>query len=191
LNVGEVSKALKYAVETGISEILVSNYIPYEGGEEELECFSDVDCREKLEKELSALSLNILESGVKVYKPATSATWMRSCPFASGKALYVRADGLVAPCLYYSRTWVTRVMGVARRINEVILGDLRRDSLLDIWRRHARTLLSLDFLNIPSCLTCELQKYCYYTYSNELDCWGNMPSCAHCPYLHMLSYCPI
>lgn len=192
VNVSEVSKVLDYAVETGISEILVSNFIPYEGGEEGLECISDDDdCKARLEKELSILSMRTLEAGVKIFKPLTSITWMKACPFASNKALYVRVDGLVAPCLYYSRTWTTKIAGVARRINEVIIGDLRKDSLIDIWRRYARILVNLDFNRIPSCFNCEFQRYCYYTMSNEFDCLGNNPSCSHCPYLHMLSYCPI
>jgi hypothetical protein len=59
----------------------------------------------KLREELSKLSLRILESGIKVTKPLLEPTWTRSCPFASNKALYIRADGLVTPCLYYPRSW--------------------------------------------------------------------------------------
>lgn len=190
-NVKEVNRILEYAIDMGISEVIVSNYIHYEGGQSELDCLSDVTCRDMLRKELSKLSLRILESGVRITKPLIEPGWMRACPFASNKALYVRADGLVTPCLYYSRSWVTVIQGVSRRIEEVILGDLRKESLVDIWRRNARMLLNLDFNMIPSCLNCELQHYCYYTMSNEYDCWGNTPSCAHCPYMHMVSYCPI
>ena len=191
VNVGEISRVLDYAVDTGISEVVISGYIPYIGGDLGLDCLGDEDCRMKFREELSKLSLRILESGIKVTKPLLEPTWTRSCPFASNKALYIRADGLVTPCLYYSRSWATVIRGVKRDIGEVVLGDARRDSLLDIWRRYSKILLNLDFNNIPSCFNCELQNYCYNTMSNEYDCLGNTPSCSHCPYLHLLSYCPI
>lgn len=190
-NVGEISKVVDYAVNTGISEIIISGYIPYIGGDLGLDCLGDDGCRREFKEGLSKLSLKILESGIKVTKPLLDPTWTRSCPFASNKALYIRADGLITPCLYYSRSWFTVIKGVKRSIEEVVVGDVRRDKLLDVWRNYSKILLNLDFNNIPSCFNCELQNYCYNTMSNEYDCLGNTPSCSHCPYLHMLSYCPI
>jgi len=52
-NVGEVSRVLDYAVNTGISEVVISSYIPYIGGDPRLDCLGDEDCRMKLREELS------------------------------------------------------------------------------------------------------------------------------------------
>ena len=38
VNVGEISRILDYAVDTGISEIVISSYIPYVGGDLRLDC---------------------------------------------------------------------------------------------------------------------------------------------------------
>jgi MoaA/NifB/PqqE/SkfB family radical SAM enzyme len=43
-NVGEVSRVLDYAVNTGISEVVISSYIPYIGGDPRLDCLGDEDC---------------------------------------------------------------------------------------------------------------------------------------------------
>lgn len=191
LNVREVSKAVEYAKDLGISEVMYSYYIPYIGGDQWIDCFSSDECRQSLTIELRNAIGKILESGVKVTKPNIKPSTLRSCPFASNKALYIRCDGLVSPCIYYSRSWKTVIDGIERDIREYIVGDTMKDNLIEIWRRNYKLLFNLDFKNIPSCLDCELRSVCYHTMSNEYDCLGNTPSCAHCPYLHLLSYCPI
>ncbi len=190
LNISEVSRSVELAGALGISEIRFSNYIHYPGGAD-LSCMNDEDCLEELKKELDLVPLKILEFGVKVMMPNLSPKTYRSCPFFSNRALFIKCDGLVSPCLYYSRNWRTEVLGVERKINEVILGDIKRESLIDIWRRSYKMFFRLYFSRLPSCLDCNLVDYCLITRSNESDCWGNKPSCSHCPYLHGLSYCPL
>jgi len=190
LNVGEVSRSIDFARALGISEIRFSNYIRYPGGAD-LNCIDDRDCLEKLKGELDLVPLKILESGVRVMRPNLAPTTYRSCPFFSNRALFIRCDGIVSPCVYYSRDWRTEVLGVERKINEVILGDIKNESLIDIWRKSYKMFFRLYFSRLPSCLDCNLVNYCLITKSNESDCWGNKPSCSHCPYLHGLSYCPL
>lgn len=189
LNVDEVARVPELAREMGVSEVRFSNYIEFDS---ELDCLSDDICVNKLKEALSKVPLKVLETGVKVVQPNLRPSSSRSCPFVSNRALFVRCDGKVAPCIYYARSWSARVLGVGRRIREVVLGDLGEGSLIDIWRNsYARMLARLYFLRLPSCLDCSLVNYCLITRSNEADCWGNRPSCAHCPYLHGFSFCPL
>ncbi|MDM7275511.1 MAG: radical SAM protein [Thermoprotei archaeon] len=191
LNVNEISSIFEYARALNIVEIFLSYYIPYIGGDTTIDCVGDPECRLKVGKQLEYVGVKSIESGIKISKPNVNPSSHRSCPFASNKALYVRCDGKISPCLYYSRTWTTIVNGVPRTVREVVIGDVGEESLASIWKRHFRTLFILYLTAIPSCLDCELQNYCHLTLSNEYDCHGNSPSCAHCPYLHKLSYCPI
>jgi len=189
LNLSEMTGALEFARELGLSEVRFSNFIDFDG---ELDCLSDEGCVRRLREELDRVSLKVLEMGIRVAQPNLAPSTSRSCPFVSNRALFVRCDGKVTPCIYYARSWRTRVLGVSRRIREVVLGDLGRESLMDVWRNsYARMLMRLYFLRLPSCLDCSLVNYCLITRSNESDCWGNRPSCAHCPYLHGLSFCPL
>jgi MoaA/NifB/PqqE/SkfB family radical SAM enzyme len=48
VNIGEVSRVLNYAIDTGISEIVINNYIPYIGGDLGLDCLGDEDCSDPL-----------------------------------------------------------------------------------------------------------------------------------------------
>ncbi|MEM1927495.1 MAG: radical SAM protein [Acidilobaceae archaeon] len=189
-NVKHVSRAVEFAKEVGIAEIDYNMIIPYDDNTRALDCLEDPLCLEELKKQLELASLKVLESGVKVWKPNLSSRTTRLCPFAYNRMLFVRSDGKVSPCIYYSRSWVTIVGGVRREISEVLLGDVTERDVSEIWRANSRQLLMLQLLQLPSCLDCELKDYCAATLSNTFDCWGNSPSCASCPYLHGLSFCP-
>ncbi len=191
LNVDEIDRVFTYARSLGISEIIYSYYIDYLKAPPELECLNVAECRDKFKEKLTRVAIKQLELGPRVVKPSISPTTSRRCPFASNKALFVRVDGKVSPCIYYSRSWRTRVMEVERRIREVVIGDITKESLRDIWSKYAELYFRLYFTFIPSCLDCSLVNYCALTMSNEGDCWGYTPTCAHCPYLYMLSYCPL
>lgn len=192
LNISEITKALDFARSNGLKEVRFSNYIDFGTGESELECLSDEDCISEVRRELSKVSHKVFETGVKVIQPNLALSTSRFCPFVSNRALFIKCDGSVAPCLYYARSWSTRVLGISRKIREVVLGDIRKESLIDIWRKkYAKMFMRLYFLRLPSCLDCDLAQYCLITRSNDFDCWGNRPSCAHCPYLHGFSHCPL
>lgn len=192
LNVGEVGKALDYALRHGISEVIFSYYIHYPAGGADLDCLNDAECRSAFLRELSCALYKQLETGVRYTKPVFPPSTSRACPFASNRALFIRCDGAVAPCIYYSRSWSTKIMGIRREIKEVILGNVEVDELINVWRNcYLSMYFKLYFKYFPSCFDCQLQRYCSLTRSNEADCWGHSPTCAHCPYFHMLSYCPL
>lgn len=192
LNVKEIPKALDFAKANGVKEVKFSNYIAFQRADSELECLSEEECLRRVREGFERISLKVFEIGVKVSQPHFTPSSFRYCPFASSRALFIRCDGSVTPCTYYARSWSTKIFGITRRIREVVLGDIRKESLMDIWReKYARMFMRLHFLRLPSCLDCNLAQYCLITRSNEFDCWGNRPSCAHCPYLHGLSHCPL
>lgn len=192
LNMGELENAVNFAKEEGVREIYFSYYIPYPGGKKELEYIDEALAKESFNELFERLSPKILGAGVRFAYPGLSPNFFRGCPFALNRALFVRCDGNVAPCLYFSRSWKTEVFGTLRDIKEYILGNVSDSSLLDIWRRkYVELFFRLSFNHLPSCLECPFKKGCKFTSTNETDCWGNSPNCAHCPYLHKLSLCPL
>ncbi len=191
-SVKNVREVIKHVNELGVRELYFNYYIPYSGGSEGLDCLNDSKCREEFNELLSDATPKILGAGVRFTHAGTAPKFARSCPFASNRALFVRCDGWATPCLYYSRTWTTTVFGVARKLKEVLLGRLGEVSLLKIWRDvYPEMFFKLYFNHLPSCLECPFMEGCNFTSTNESDCWGNTPNCAHCPYLHKLSYCPL
>lgn len=191
LNAREAGSLLKLARELAASEVIYSYYIPLPGGSE-LDCASDAECVRSFVESVDKAKWEFPELGLRLTTPQRPPGAPGVCPFASSRALYVRVDGIVTPCIYYSRTWKTKLLGVERTVNEVVLGSALEESLLDIWRnRYQELYYRLAFKVMPSCFTCVLASYCPLTRTNELDCLGNYPTCAHCPFYHGLTYCPL
>ncbi|MEM1623665.1 MAG: radical SAM protein [Sulfolobales archaeon] len=191
LNFHEAGDLLKLARELGVNEVMYSYYIPLEG-ERGLDCIGDTYCIKGFEESIEKAKREYPELGLRISVPQLPLGSYRSCPFAQNKALYIRVDGSVTPCLYYSRTWKTRLFGVERSINEIILGSAIEESLADIWRNeYSKLYYKLSFNEMPSCFTCVLVNYCALTRSNDGDCLGNTPTCAHCPFYHGLTFCPL
>jgi MoaA/NifB/PqqE/SkfB family radical SAM enzyme len=190
LNVGNIAKLLDYAVEANILEVYLSLYIPYEGGAAGLSC-EDGECLAELRAQLERVAVKAINMPVRVWTPNLSSYTSRRCPFASNKALYVRSDGKVAPCIYMAYTWTTVLREVRRRIREFVIGDALSESLGEVWRRNTLMIFRLHFNYMPSCIDCELVNWCSYTLSSEVNCWGEEPNCSHCPYHYRLSYCPL
>ncbi|MCX8185367.1 MAG: radical SAM protein [Sulfolobales archaeon] len=191
LNPHEAGELLKLARDLGVNEVVYSSYIPLVV-ERELDCATDIDCVRKFDESLERAKKLYPEFGVRITTPHLPVGTFRQCPFAASGALYIRVDGAVAPCIYYSRKWETRVLGVGRSIDEVVLGNALVESLLNIWRsKYSKLYYKLCFGEMPSCFTCKLVDYCALTWSNESDCLGNSPTCAHCPFYHGLTFCPL
>ena len=60
---------------------------------------------------------------------------------------------------------------------------------------HARVFneegrLMLEDFRFPSCTDCKLLSGCAYIDDNEMDCWGNSPSCAECLWARRIIACP-
>jgi len=159
-----------------------------------LACYTWNNCSEKIRRARSLFIKYGLEHGIEFSIPNFNVSYSeRTCPFMSRKALFIRHDGKVAPCIYYAHNWRNTLMNIDREIREVIFGDLNKEMILDIWRKeeYVKFRGTAYFMIYPSCLDCVLQQYCTLTLSNEMDCWGNNPSCSHCPYSRDLVRCPL
>lgn len=189
LNYGELPRLMDYASQVGASRLVVSNYIPISRGEEHLTLIGRGDPGGIM------LRLGVLafKHGIEVVKPNFQPKATRRCPFIEARGLYIRWDESVAPCINYAHSWTSTLDGITRTLKPITFGDIGRQSLSDIWlsEDYLRFRLTIKAGSLPSCLDCDLRLYCTYTLTNEVDCWGNTPTCAHCPYIHGLTYCPL
>ncbi len=193
-NVKELRKLIEYARIVGATHVFISNVIPLSTkSEEKIACYLSDDCLYEVKRLGMDLAKISLETKVLITLPSMSISVERSCPFITKKALFIRWDGGVSPCIYYSHNWRSAFMGVERRIKAVIFGNALKQDLRDIWLSddYVRFRFRTYFFSMPSCLDCPLVNYCDYTLSNENDCWGNSPTCSHCPYSHGMVRCPL
>lgn len=191
LNLKQLIKLVGYATEIGIQEVYVSMYIHHEAGVPGIDCINNKECIEELKAIFGEVAKIAINAPVKLWIPNTESYTDRGCPYAESRALYVRADGKVAPCMFLAYTWRAVIDGIKRDIFEHVIGDALSESLLDVWRRNAKMLFKLAFNHMPSCLDCTLRNWCSYTQSTGFDCWGNTPNCSFCPYHYKMSYCPL
>ena len=194
MNFDQIYKLALFANHLGVGLIYISNIIPVSREHEKLACYSSQRCVEEVLKQIDKLAKELL-SFWNIYVVKSYLDPMQSfyCPFIESDALFIRWDGKVAPCMHYSHDWKFVLNGIERNIKKVIFGDIKTQSLIDIWRNpdYVQFRFRAKFGYKPSCLDCELQEWCSYTLSNESDCYGNSPTCAHCPYARGLVSCPL
>jgi len=175
-------------------KVSISHFIPLSSRHEEMySCVFNAERLSRFRSMVDKLSIEAFKHPVKVLLPPATLSMDRACPFAEARATYVRFDGGVSPCIHYAHSWRFSLKGVERRVEPVVFGNISAKSILEIWRseQYSKFRIRATLALMPSCLSCELAPYCSYTQSNESDCWGNTPTCAHCPYLHGYSRCPL
>ncbi|MEM0368272.1 MAG: radical SAM protein [Desulfurococcaceae archaeon] len=190
-NQDQLDKLIEYSINMGIQEIYLSLYIHHPRGVQGADCIRDDKCLSELENNLERLSIKLMDSPLRIWLPNIESYTSRECPFVNNRALYVRVDGRVSPCMFLAYNWDVLIENTTRSIREFIIGDALKESLSEIWRRQSNMIFKLSFNYMPSCLDCNLRRYCSYTLSTETDCWGNVPNCSFCPYNYKFSYCPI
>jgi len=194
MNFDQIYKLALFANHLGVGLIYISNIIPVSREHEKLACYSSQRCVEEVLKQIDKLAKELLSFwNIYVVKSYLAPTQSFHCPFIENDALFIRWDGKVAPCMHYSHDWKFVLNGIERNIKKVIFGDIKTQSLIDIWRNpdYIQFRFKAKFGYKPSCFDCELQEWCSYTFSNESDCYGNSPTCAHCPYARGLVSCPL
>jgi len=191
-NASDLAKLPEYALRVGASRAVVSLMIPLTPEmERSLSCLASEECIREVE--LMREEVERLAPYITIVMPNTTVAAERRCPFISKMATYVRWDGSVAPCIYYAHGWRHSFQGIMREIKPVSFGNIRKKSLLNIWRskEYVAFRFRTYFFRMPSCLDCPIRNYCSLTLSNDMDCWGNTPTCAFCPFSHDMVRCPL
>ncbi len=183
-----LDKCLKY-----FSIIIITNIIPINERSLKETCIDDEVCENNVKNILARYGFKFMFSGSCVksvdFRLRTSVF---ECPFIDSKAMFIRSDGLISPCMFMSHGWRLYLQGIERTITPVTYGDTSERNIVSIWRdaTYAKFRFLVKMRQFPCCLDCDLVQYCTFTLSNEHDCWGNSPSCAFCPFARKLAYCP-
>ena len=112
------------------------------------------------------------------------------CPFVERGSLAIRWDGKVSPCLPLLYTHIHFLDDRERTSREYFVGDIHKQSLLDIWKDPTylelrKRLADFDFSPCTFCNSCEMAN------ENMEDCFGNtQPTCGGCLWAQGLIRCP-
>jgi len=120
----------------------------------------------------------------------------RKCPYVDKETAFVRADGRVTPCPEFAYKHPVYVNTHVKIVNPVIFGDLKNESIIDVWNREKyvafREIRRKMPGNIPWCGDCLYStSRCFFTETNIMDCYTNEPGCNECLYSVNLAQCNI
>jgi len=193
LNYSELPGIVKLANSVKAVYINLSNIIPVSEEMIQYACFMSENCRKEIKRYLNMVSRLALEYPIRIYKVNFTLKAQRTCSFMAENALFMGWDGKLSPCLHYGHNYYTYLFSLKRRIYRIVFGDINRENLMSVWFKRDyhlfRYIAKTGYL--PSCLDCDIAGYCVITKDNMMDCWGNSPTCAHCPFMYGLTACPL
>ncbi|WP_051569186.1 tungsten cofactor oxidoreductase radical SAM maturase [Alkaliphilus transvaalensis] len=133
-----------------------------------------------------------LRKGVSIYLPETHLKTERRCNFIDHITTYITAAGDIIPCYRLSHDYEEYVFGRKKQVKKYSFGNIKEDTLLDIWNCRAYQQFRYMVHNnlYPSCMDCDLVEGCEFPKTTEDDCYGCQPSCADCLWGRKLVVCP-
>ncbi|MCD6485522.1 MAG: SPASM domain-containing protein [Candidatus Odinarchaeota archaeon] len=135
------------------------------------------------------------EMGIEVILPdILPKETERTCPYIEKNAAMIRSDGEVVPCFNFSYTHTSFVNGHTKQEEYVSFGNVKERTLKEIWNskeyKEFRDLRRDMHNNIPWCGNCPFSTMdCWFVRSNEMDCYGQKPSCSECLYSVNITRC--
>lgn len=120
----------------------------------------------------------------------------RRCPYIEKKTAFVRSDGMVTPCSEFAYKHPVYINIHIKNVNPIIFGDLRNEEIMSVWNKEEymafREIRQRLSDNIPWCGDCPFSvSKCFFTETNNMDCYINEPSCSECLYSVNLAQCNI
>ncbi|WP_456478329.1 radical SAM/SPASM domain-containing protein [Geoglobus ahangari] len=127
--------------------------------------------------------------GVDFERASFFGDWRnRECPYEG--MVFIRADGMVAPCMSFAYTHTEVVNDHFKSVNEHITADLNKvdiDSAFESMEQF--NSLRKDMAeNFPWCADCPHVSGCWYAKQN-IDCYANSVSCSECLYSVKIARC--
>jgi len=120
----------------------------------------------------------------------------RKCPYVEKRTAFIRSDGMVIPCSEFAYKHPVHINMHIKNVNPVIFGDLREEDIISVWNREKyvvfREIRRRISENIPWCGDCPYSaSKCFFTETNNMDCYINEPGCSECLYSANLAQCNI
>lgn len=184
-NFSRLPKLIRTAWNLNASQVIVTNLLPYHESmkDEIVYDIDDTGCLFVRESLLTSVLAQMSHMKLRTE---------RYCKFVSEKSLCINCQGYVSPCYAMMHTYQCYIYGRQKEMYPCYLGNVNDKKLSEIWMDHGYVTLRqlVNEFHFPSCTDCKSLDGCCYTESNEMDCWGNSPSCAECLWARRIIACP-
>lgn len=189
-NYMEVPDLIDLAHENQVNKVVYSNILPASLEDEKLVMYKMYD-KEPLRSSLIKASRKALPKGMEVVMPEIMLKTERHCRFIEDEATMVTVEGYVVPCYRFAHDGSEVVFGREKEIKAHHFGHIEVDTLDNIWASAAYVNYRYTVANnlYPSCMDCDLVDGCDMVKKAEMDCFGNVPSCADCLWSRKIVYC--
>ncbi|AKN31683.1 radical SAM protein [Clostridium carboxidivorans P7] len=190
-NLKEIFKVMDLASDLKANKFIISNIIPQ--SEENKDNILYGRYENKSIKDLfNELTVHAMHKGIKISLPNYELKTIRKCDFMENHAAFICASGDVAPCYRFSHHYTEYVFGRKKEIEKFIFGNIKNDTLLNIWNNIEYKNFRYRILNnkYPSCIDCDLVDGCDHVNDAESDCYGLSPTCGDCLWSREFVQCP-
>jgi len=190
-NIADVRELIPLLKKTGFARFIVSNLLPQiEEDKEKIVYTPYLD--EKLRRFVHAWYPVASANGIPMKTPMTKFSAEHRCTFVEKEALFITANGNIAPCYRFAHDGQEFVFGRKKKVRAFHFGNILEKNLTEIWNQD--NYLDFRFRNFasryPSCIDCDYVEMCDYITTSEADCRANEPSCADCLWCRELIECP-
>lgn len=184
-NFHKLPKLMRLAWEMKVRTVVVTNVLPYHESLKD-ETLYDMDDTGNLFGNESWLLM--LQAQMPYLKLRTD----RYCKFVEDKTMSINFQGNVSPCYALMHWYRCFIYGREKEIRPCYLGNVNENTLKEIWTGpgYVNFRLAVKNFRFPSCTDCKFLEGCSMADSNEMDCWGNSPSCAECLWSRKIIACP-
>lgn len=184
-NFHKLPKLMRLAWELKVRSVIVTNLLPYHESLKE-EIIYDIDDTGNLFGNESWLI------HLQAQMPYLKLRTERYCKFIQDNSLSINFKGNVSPCYALMHSYRCFIYGREKEIIPCCLGNISNKTLKEIWTEPGYVNFRLAVKNFifPSCTDCKFLEGCSMADNNEMDCWGNSPSCAECLWSRKIIACP-
>lgn len=184
-NFHKLPKLMRLAWEMKVRTVIVTNVLPYHESLKD-EILYDMDDTGNLFGNESWLLM------LQAQMPHMKLRTDRYCKFVEDKTMSVNFKGNVSPCYALMHSYHCFIYGREKEIKPFYLGNVNEKTLKEIWTEpgYVNFRLAVKNFRFPSCTDCKFLEGCSMADDNEMDCWGNSPSCAECLWSRRIVACP-
>lgn len=184
-NFSRLPQLIRLAWDLHASQVIITNLLPYHESMKDEIVYDLDDTGNLFGKESLLTSIRAQMSNMKLRTE-------RYCKFVKEKSLCINHRGYVSPCYAFMHNYQCFVYGRKKEMKAFYVGNVNEKTLSEIWKDplYVSFRQTVSDYHFPSCTDCKSLDGCNYTESNEMDCWGNSPSCADCLWARRMIACP-
>ncbi len=184
-NFSRLPKLIRLAWDLHASQVIITNLLPYHESMKDEIVYDLDDTGNLFGKESLLTSIRAQMSNMKLRTE-------RYCKFVKEKSLCINHQGYISPCYAFMHNYQCFVYGRKKEMKAFYLGNVNEKTLAELWKDplYVSFRQTVSDYHFPSCTDCKSLDGCNYTESNEMDCWGNSPSCADCLWARRMIACP-